>query len=998
MAAPSSGVFAHGPTGLFQRLSGTIRKRLFLLLTVVFLPIFVYLCAHEYDRYNTRRTNELQANIEVARAVAATFDEFIHDVLHQELAIGTHLTFKPMPVDQMNEVLKRNNTEYPVLRNLAWISPEGRVLASSFSGSIGLDVTEGSYFDKILAGREWVVTDLFLSQATGEPVFSVVRAVRDQSKRLLGMVAAVVLPDKLGERISFNRAGGGAITVMDRHARVVFSDPKMEWGWNERGIQMSLKAVNDPLAGREYVGTSKGFRDGIERMMGVAPIPLIGWAAAADRPMTEAMAPVKSQLTIEAGFFLFLTGIVLAIALVISRSIEAPIQKLRKHAHSTESLLVPIDVGGTADLNDLAFALHKMAKEVKSREDELVESEEKFRSLAENSSAFIIRYDDQCRHTYVNAACAGVSGLSAGELIGRTHRELGFGEKQCDALEEKIRAVFTTGEPQRWELEFEGAKGHMYLDWQVVPEYSPDGKVMSVLGVSHDITERRKAEEMLRLERRRLKNILDSMPDGICITNREHAIEYINPVTEKEFGTLEGKKCYEYLHDRSEPCGWCANEKVFSGDSVFWECFFEKTGKTYELFESPMVRPDGSISKLEIFRDITERKQAEEERKKLEMQLRHSQKIEAVGTLAGGIAHDFNNILSGIIGFTELAHEAAPEESSIRQDLDEVLKSSYRARDLIQQILTFSHASKDQQPAPVEVTTIVQDAFKMLRASLPRTIEIRQRFSCERCVVFGDPTQIHQVVINLCTNAAYAMRDGGGVLEVGVDKVELPLSSEGSSPELEPGAYVCLTLSDTGHGIDAATKERIFEPYFTTKEIGEGAGLGLAVVHGIIKRHNGAVTVESEPGRGTAFKVYLPRLIDGSSKEAVDAGELPRGTERILFVDDEEAIIRAGKRVLENLGYRVIAKTSSEEAFELLKSSPQQFDLLITDYTMPGMTGADLALEAAKIRPGMPVILCTGYSEQVDEERAKALGIREYLMKPLVRKDMAQVLRRVLDD
>jgi PAS domain S-box-containing protein len=479
---------------------------LFLLLFVVFVPVFVYEAVYQYDRYDTRRANELQTNMEVARIVAATFDEFIHDILHQELAmlaIGIHLTYpESLSIAQMNEALKHNNAEYSALRNLAWISPQGHVLASSLSSTIGMDVMERSYFHEIVAGREWYVTDLFLSQATGEPVFTVARGIRDESGSLLGIVAAVVLPDKLGERVSIHRAGEGAITVIERRARAVFRSPRMEWSWEERSIPKDSKAVIDPLEGKEYVGVYECFRDGIDRITAVAPIRSIGWAAVAGRPMDEAMARVKSELVRQVGFFILLSSIVLTLALAISRSIEAPIRRLRDHALSRRMLLeASVDPGGTAELNDLALALREMAEEVRNRESALVESREHFRSLAENSSDCSMRYDAECRHTNVNTACARTAGLPAEEFIGGTHREMGFREELCDAWEEKIRSVFQTGEPQKWEFEFEGSAGRIYLDWHIVPEWSEDGQIKGVLGVSRDVTERVEAQE----ERKKLE-------------------------------------------------------------------------------------------------------------------------------------------------------------------------------------------------------------------------------------------------------------------------------------------------------------------------------------------------------------------------------------------------------------------------------------------------------------------------------------------------------------
>ena len=399
---------------------------------------------------------------------------------------------------------------------------------------------------------------------------------------------------------------------------------------------------------------------------------------------------------------------------------------------------------------------------------------------------------------------------------------------------------------------------------------------------------------------------------------------------------------------------------------------------------------DGLIS------DIQERKEAEEARAKLQAQLQHAQKMEAIGTLAGGIAHDFNNILFAILGYTELTRDDVPEGSLVRANLEEVIKAANRAKDLVKQILIFSR-QVEQERKPMLIHLIVKEALKLLRASLPTTIEIRQNIDTKCGFVLADPTQIHQVIMNLCTNAYHAMRESGGVLEVSLDVFDIDAAFAAAHANLEEGAYLRLTVSDTGHGMDGATMERIFDPFFTTKAIGEGAGMGLATVHGIVTSYNGAVTVYSEPGEGTTFHVYLPRVDSTAVPEATATEPVPRGKERILFVDDEEQIVRFGQQMLERLGYHVTARASSVEALEAFGAEPEKFDLVITDQTMPNMTGVVLARELMRIRPDIPVILTTGFSEAVTQEKAKNMGMRECIMKPVLASDLGRAIRRVLD-
>ena len=397
-----------------------------------------------------------------------------------------------------------------------------------------------------------------------------------------------------------------------------------------------------------------------------------------------------------------------------------------------------------------------------------------------------------------------------------------------------------------------------------------------------------------------------------------------------------------------------------------------------------------------IFRDITEWRQTQEENKRLELQLRQVQKMEAIGTLAGGIAHDFNNILAAMIGYTELARGDVPKHTRTHSNLEEVYKAGLRARDMVQQIVTFSR-KRDEEKMSLRISPIIKEALKLLRASLPATIEIRQKIDSESDTILGDPTQIHQVLVNLCTNAEYAMREHGGVLEVRLTEEQFDAGARSQHPDLKPGPYVRLTVSDTGCGIDSKIVDRIFDPHFTTRQLSEGTGMGLPVVHGIVKSHGGSITVSSTPDKGTTFDVFFPRIEAKQAGEADSVGLAPRGTERILFVDDEEGVVDIGKQIFEGLGYHVVTRTSSIEALEAFRAQPDRFDIVITDQTMPNMTGAELAQELLYIRPDIPVILCTGYSHTISEDEAKTNGIREYLMKPIVSQDIVKVVRKVLD-
>jgi len=495
----------------------------------------------------------------------------------------------------------------------------------------------------------------------------------------------------------------------------------------------------------------------------------------------------------------------------------------------------------------------------------------------------------------------------------------------------------------------------------------------------------------LRESEERMKAILRASPVGIGLfINRElqWANETLHRMLGYEDGSLTGQNARIFYADDEE------------FDRVLQEHIpvVEKNG-TGEI-EARWMRKDGTAFDCRI-RSCSFHPQGPIKGYiapiSLEAQLQQAQKMEAIGTLAGGIAHDFNNILGAIIGYAELARMRADQGSDMAINLDLVIKSGKRAADLVQQILTVSRRHKKER-RPMQLKYILEEALKMLRATLPSTIEVKEVESNDVGVINANPAQMHQVIMNLCTNAAHAMQDDGGVLGVEIESVEMGSEDpETGHLDLPSGSYLRLTVSDAGYGIPRHLVDKIFDPYFTTKDTGEGTGLGLSVVQGIVKAHEGTVAVDSEPGKGTTFHVYLP-IIQGEEKpEKESEVPLPTGSERILFIDDEELLIELGSLVLEMLGYEVVPKQSSVEALALFRSEPDRFDLVITDMTMPKMTGDKLARELMKIRPDIPIILCTGHSKLISEKKAKEMGIRAFIGKPITKRAMAETVRKVLD-
>lgn len=399
----------------------------------------------------------------------------------------------------------------------------------------------------------------------------------------------------------------------------------------------------------------------------------------------------------------------------------------------------------------------------------------------------------------------------------------------------------------------------------------------------------------------------------------------------------------------------------------------------------------------DLKKEIEIRKQYERERADLEAQLFQLQKMETIGTLAGGIAHDFNNILTPIMGYTEMALEELPLESTLRYDVEQINHAAIRGKDLVQQILTFSR-EVDFDKNPIQMNLVIKEALNLVRASLPKTIEIKHNLNHNTGTILADATHMHQIIMNLCTNAYHAMTETGGVLSVNLKAVDLSKKLSNQFSHLKKGKYLKLEISDTGHGMDKKTMERIFEPFFTNKEVGKGSGLGLSVVHGIVSNYGGAIAVDSIPGKGSTFTIYLPQFSEETHHKNETNEKLARGSEHILFVDDEKEITYMGKKMLESLGYNVDIRSNSQSALKEFKANPSKYDLLVTDQAMPKMLGTELAAKMKEIRPELKVIVITGYSDTFKDILYTKNGISEIIYKPIILRDFSKVIRRVLDD
>ncbi len=594
-----------------------------------------------------------------------------------------------------------------------------------------------------------------------------------------------------------------------------------------------------------------------------------------------------------------------------------------------------------------------------------------------------------------NIAFARIIGKELKNIVGKNCCEILHGQQSPP-----VNCVTNAAISKRKEIEEEIFEPFLdkYLQVSADPVLDSEGSFEYAIHSIIDITERKRTENDLI----RLSAAIKQATENVMILDTNGNIQYLNPIMEQITGrTLEEIKDKNPFLTEKDLINWHVNNDDFQR---IWESTCKgniwKGRIRYQLKDGTYYDTDTTISSVRdnsgniinlmlIGRDITQELEYEK-------RLGQTSKIEAIGTLAGGIAHDFNNILGVITGYSQMLLQDIAEDTLLHNNISEILTASQRAKELIKQILVFSRQSQLERK-PVRLIPIIKESLKFMKSSLPSTIEIRQNLQAESDVVISDPTKIHQVLINLCANSKHAMLENGGVLEVGLYEIFLGKEDDNQYPDISPGPYLRLTVSDTGKGIKQKIIDRIFDPFFTTKTVGEGTGLGLSVVHGIVKDCGGAIRVYSEHGKGTTFSIYFPQTMNEPAElETEINGTITKGKESILLVDDESSFLTMAKQILESLGYHVSARNNSLKALEIFRMQPDKFDLVITDQTMPNMTGIQLAEELMRIRSRIPIIICTGFSETLSEQKARAMGIREFIMKPIIINDMAMAIQRAL--
>lgn len=686
----------------------------------------------------------------------------------------------------------------------------------------------------------------------------------------------------------------------------------------------------------------------------------------------------------------------------IAKSVEIENGAFNLHERNTQ---LQQDVSQRAlELEEMNRQLRMEITERRMIEQALRFSEERYRFLMEESQQpFVVARDFE--FIYVNPAGAKLLGFETPEQMLQAGMVAVVPPEEMAARRSRF-SLRVRGEmmDQTYEARFVRTDGEVI--WcEVNAKVGEFEGAVAVLAGLHDITERKLAAAELAQANSTLLATLESTADAILVVDRHGRVTRYNAKLLELWKLREpievGTAHLDLLEHQSrmlrEPQKFIERTVAHYRDEMAhtFDVMEFADGRVYERYSQPQLVDNQCVGRVWSFRDITERVRAEGVRADLEAQLRQAQKMEAIGTLAGGIAHDFNNILYAIQGYAELVMDNLPDDSTARQDQEEVLIASKRAADLVRQILAFSRQSNSQNNA-VNVTDVAREVLRLMRASLPATIDVRFDQACDNAIVMADSTQLHQILMNLCTNSAHALGDEGGLLEVALRTEIITPGATQQGVGMQAGSYIVVSVKDNGCGMPPQVLERIFDPFFTTKEVGIGTGLGLSTVHGIVTGLGGEIKVESAEGAGTTFEIFLPRSEAEKQEDKAEMSNELFGEGHIMFVEDEEPLAKMATEALTRFGYTVEAFTSSSEAWQRFSAAPHDFDLVITDQTMPEITGSRLSEQMLGVRPDIPIILCTGFSKTLTPTTARALGVRMLLEKPIGIKDLAYAVRTAL--
>lgn len=647
----------------------------------------------------------------------------------------------------------------------------------------------------------------------------------------------------------------------------------------------------------------------------------------------------------------------------------------------------------------------RRAVELKTRD--LSESEQKFKTIFDQSYEFIGVMKPDGMLIDANRTAMACAGQEIHDLLNRPFWETAWWQHSTTVRNQLYEATLraAAGEIVHFETTHGSKSGEIHtIDFSITPLFDAKGQVTLLIPEGRDISERKKMEEQLQESKEHLRELIEESPIGLALCKMDGSLVQVNSAYAKILGRTIAETLQLSYWDIT-PEKYAADEKRqldhLAADGRYGPYEKEYCHRDGHLvpvrLNGMLVQRDGESFIWSSVEDISALKKAEAEMKELTERLRQSQKMEAIGTLAGGVAHDFNNILAAIIGYTELTLRSQGCDDNCQKNLQSVLKAADRAKELVKQILMFSRKG-EQNRELINLSSVVGEAIGLLRKTIPATVSIRPDIDDNTGAILADPTQIQQVVMNLCTNAYHAMPEQGGDIVISVKPVTVDPGVAERYPGLPLGHYGQVIVADSGVGMTSEIISRMFEPFYTTKKQGEGTGLGLSVVHGIVQNHDGFISVDSVPGQGTTVSIFFPLLSQGRVEDQVIDGAVRcPGNEHILLVDDESMLVDLGKATLESLGYRVTATTSALEALGHFQADPAGYDMIITDQTMPEMTGDVLAKKALQIREDIPIVICTGHSAALNADKAIAFGVKALLMKPLTSSELSQAVRKIFD-
>ncbi len=878
----------------------------------------------------------------------------------------------------------------------------------------GYDYTElkQEYWHKPKNENKAVWTEPYFDEGGGNILMSTYSAPFFKNGKFSGVATVDISLEPLKEMLDTNAQN--KFFIISRSGKYIYSPYPEQINKSifeiskQSNRQDMIELAKKMLSGKAGVVKMPGWDPATREWLFYASIPSTQWGFAVCIPEKKVLLSVRVQLY-QNIIFLVISLLLIIISLwLLSFLITRPIAQLTNTASeiSKGNLYAKVDITSNDEIGTLASIFNDMVYQLSERDRSLRESEQINRELLENIPQRIFYKNKESKYVACNDNYAHDLNITTDQIAGKTDYD--FYPKE---LAEQYRAddirIIESGKVETIEEDYVLQGDQKFIVQTVkAPVRNEKEEIIGMLGIFMDITERKQAEEDLQVSKAFIDSIIEQSPFAIWISDTEGTLQRANRALKKYLNLTDEQLVGKYNAFRDPIAERQGLLPLFrtvyeEGKTINFTCDWDgndiptmdlKGSKSVSIEATmfPIHNSEGKLTNVVMsWTDVTERKQLEEK-------LQQSHKMESVGTLAGGVAHEFNNILGGITGYTEIAMDDAHEDRPVLESLDEILKLSNRAKDVVRQILSFSRKGK-KEFKPIQPHLTIGESIKVLRATIPTTIKIKHNLDANSGTILADTTQINQVGTNLCMNAAHAMEDSGGVLEIGLFPVVLDAQDVKPYPDLETGEYVKLTVSDTGNGIDPKNIDKIFDPFFTTKRVGKGTGMGLSVTHGIIKDHGGEITVSSKLGEGTTLTVFLPK-IESKSEEAKIDDAVPTGTENILVVDDEEHMVFLIKTILGRLGYNVTALTSSLDALNLFKKDPQRYDLIITDLTMPHLTGDRLASEIITIRPDMSVIIVTGYTDAVDSEKVKQSGIKAFIPKPCQKQELARTIRLILDE